>query len=110
MKLLFDQNLSFKLVAQLADVFPESRHVREIGLQAALDAEVWKFAEIHGYTIVTKDADFGDIGMIRGFPPKVVWIRRGNCDTTEVEKLLRDHATDILNLESVPAAGLLTLY
>jgi len=92
MKLLFDHHLSRKLVARLVDQFPGSTHVVFHGLSAAEDVEIWAFAGREGYAIVTKDSDFNDLSALRGAPPKVIWIRIGNCSTTEVENLLRHHA------------------
>ena len=87
MKLLFDQNLSPRLVNKLADVFPDSNHVFLLGLDRAEDTEVWNYARIHAFTIVTKDADFGEMSTLRGFPPQVVWLRIGKCTTGRVEEL-----------------------
>ncbi|MCC7360830.1 MAG: DUF5615 family PIN-like protein [Anaerolineales bacterium] len=89
--LLFDQNLPPQLVYRLRDVFPGSQHVSEVGLGAAFDREVWDYAQAHDLVLVSKDADFSEIGLLLGFPPKVVWIRRGNCSTADVEALLRQH-------------------
>lgn len=41
MKLLFDQNLSPRLVANLADLFPSSAHVEVVGLGKEIDRLVW---------------------------------------------------------------------
>jgi predicted nuclease of predicted toxin-antitoxin system len=79
MKLLFDQNLSPKLVDRLADLFPGSKHVSTEGLDTATDSQVWDFARPAGFTIVTKDADYETLSVVRGSPPKVVWILLGNC-------------------------------
>lgn len=75
MKLLFDQNLSPRLVDRLSDVYPDSAHVMKVNLDRALDREIWAFAARNGYAIVTKDADFGELSVLRGSPPNVVWIR-----------------------------------
>lgn len=99
MKLLFDQNLSPKLVALLADLFPASQHVRESGLERADDLSVWRYALEHGFAIVTKDSDFQERSQIAGSAPKIVWIRRGNCATNEVEAMLRKHAPAIASLD-----------
>jgi len=85
MKLLFDENLSHKLVLLLDDLFPNSVHVREIGLKAADDLQVWDFAKGNSLIIVSKDADMHQRSFIFGAPPKVVWVRLGNCATSEVE-------------------------
>lgn len=89
MKLLFDQNLSPRLVKALADVFPGSTHVQEAGLGRATDAEVWRYAAEGGYAIVSKDSDFNELMLLHGRMTPVVWIRRGNCDTAGIERLLR---------------------
>ena len=91
MKLLFDENLSPKLVRLLADLFPDSVHVREAGLKAADDPVVWEYAKNNGLLIVSKDSDMHQRSFVFGYPPKVVWVRLGNCSTADVEGLLRSH-------------------
>ena len=108
--LLFDQNLSPRLVGRLADLYPGSAHVSTVGLGIALDSEIWEYARKHDHIIVTKDADFSELGLLRGFPPKVVWIRRGNCSTTEIEELLRESSEAIRSLSDDPNTGILTLF
>jgi len=88
-KLLFDENLSYKLVHRLADVFPDSLHVRDVGLSSADDPAVWEYAKENGLVIVSKDIDMHDRSFIFGYPPKVVWLRIGNCSTNDIENLLR---------------------
>lgn len=109
MKLLLDHNLSFKLVAQLADLFPHISHVYTHGLDEVGDVVVWEFARREGYTLVTKDSDFNDLIPLRGFPPKVVWLRIGNCKTREVEALLRLHYKAITDLENDTTTAILIL-
>lgn len=91
MKLLFDQNLSHKLVEKLNDIFPESTHTRLNNLGDKLDSEVWDFAKNGNYTIVSQDSDFLEIALINGFPPKVIWIRKGNSSTNSMESILREN-------------------
>ena len=95
MKLLFDENLSPKLVARLAAEFPDSIHVSRVGLDQADDASVWEFAGSNGLTIVTKDADFSEISLRLGAPPKVIWLRRGNCSVDDTAAMLRDHVDGV---------------
>ncbi|MEQ1890119.1 MAG: DUF5615 family PIN-like protein [Alphaproteobacteria bacterium] len=100
MKLLFDENLSPKLAVALADIFPESAHVDRVDLGSADDDAVWEYAREHGFSLVSKDSDFHEKSLLRGYPPKVIWIRRGNCTTRQIETLLRDmgaHITDMIN-------------
>lgn len=89
MKLLFDENLSPKLAGLLADLFPDSVHVRDASLKAADDLVVWEYAKNNDLMIVSKDSDMHQRSFVFGYPPKVVWVRLGNCSTADVEKLLR---------------------
>ncbi len=91
MKLLFDEQLSPRLAAAVSSVFPESNHVSMAGLSARMDQEVWLYAKENGFALVSKDSDFFDLSLLRGSPPKVVWIRRGNCSTDEIQNLLTMH-------------------
>ncbi len=89
MKLLFDQNLSSKLVRQLSDFFPHSKHVKDIALDQADDEIVWNYARHHDFVLASKDADFHQRSFLYGFPPKVLWVALGNCSTAEIEKAIR---------------------
>jgi predicted nuclease of predicted toxin-antitoxin system len=109
MKLLFDHNLSPKLVNRLSAEFPGSTHVSSEGLDQASDDEIWDFAKANGLTIVTKDADFGDMQLLRGFPPKVLWLQTGNCTTQYLEDLIRQEQLAIVAFESDPKLGTMTL-
>lgn len=89
MKLLLDQNLSRVLVRRLADEYPESVHVAEIGENTSTDREIWEYARERGYIIVSKDSDFRQLALLFGPPPHVVWLRVGNVPTGLIETLLR---------------------
>ncbi len=109
MKLLFDQNLSPRLVTRLADLFPDSSHVQTEGLGCADDDQVWEHARLNGFAIVTKDADFNNLSVMRGSPPKVIWLLLGNCTTSKVEAVLRARLADIEAFELDPSVGTLAL-
>ena len=109
MKLLFDQNLSHRLVSQLATEFPGSVHVRDVGLGASSDADVWAHARSGGFLIVSKDSDFQQRALLYGQPPKVVWLRLGNCSTAVIVALLRSRWSDIVAFEADPSASFLAL-
>jgi predicted nuclease of predicted toxin-antitoxin system len=94
-KLLLDENLSDRLVASLADLYPGSEQILTLGLGGAGDDVVWEYARFHGFTIVSKDSDFFDRSVLTGAPPKVIWIRLGNCSTQEVERMLRSRALEM---------------
>ena len=108
--LLFDQNISPHLVNSLADIYPNSVHASAIGMGSALDVEIWQYARDNDYMIVTKDADFGELGVIKGFPPKIIWIRRGNCSTQAIGIILRENYLAISNLSEGDDIGILTLF
>lgn len=95
MKLLFDHHLSRKLVGRLVDQFPDSSHVAYHGLDSADDREIWSFARSNQFTIVTKDSDFNDMSTLQGAPPKIIWLRIGNCTTATIEQVMRKYATEI---------------
>ena len=109
MKLLFDQNLSPRLVSLLVDLHPGSLHVRDVGLRAAEDVEVWRYAREQGFTIVSKDSDFHQLSFVHGHPPKVVWVRVGNGPTALVLSLLRKHHETLQSFEVDPEAAFLAL-
>jgi len=89
MRLLLDQNLSWRLARSWADLFPGSVHARELHLQEANDAEVWAVAARRDLVVVTRDADFDDATAFPGPPPKVIHLRVGNASTDAIDALVR---------------------
>lgn len=110
MKLLFDHNLSPRLVQQLSDLFPDSSHVYWLGLDEADDRIVREYALQHDFIIVTKDADYSELYWWLGFPPKIIWVRRGNCKTATIEKILRDHFDQIKAMNEDQMTGIVMLF
>ena len=78
MKLLLDQNLSFRMLGDLETFYPGSTQVKHAGLEQADDFTIWRFAKDNGFTIVTKDSDFHEISLVQGSPPKILWLKCGN--------------------------------
>jgi predicted nuclease of predicted toxin-antitoxin system len=109
MRLLFDQNLSYRLVSALSDLFPGSTHVRDAQLRDAEDEVVWNHALQCGLTIVSKDSDFHQKSFCAGHPPKVIWVRLGNCSTGQIAACLRGHFDDLLAFERDESASFLIL-
>lgn len=109
MRLLFDQNLSPRLVGLLAAEFPGSEHIRTPGLAAAPDPAIWAYAAANRFTVVSKDADFQQRALLLGHPPKVVWLRVGNGPTAAVVALLRSRRADLLAFAADPVASFLAL-
>jgi len=106
MKLLFDQNLSFKLCRELADLFPGCQQVRLVGLETAPDRAIWQYARENAFILVSLDADFAEMAALLGAPPKVIWLRCGNQPTGVIETMLRSRADAIRAFENDAAACL----
>jgi predicted nuclease of predicted toxin-antitoxin system len=108
-KLLFDENLSARLARMLADAYPGSTHVHDAGLGGASDEAVWGHAAAHDFILVTKDEDFHRLSVLRGAPPKVIWIRAGNCATADIARLLRFRAEQVARFAEHDDATFLAL-
>lgn len=109
MKLLIDQNLSPRLVHSLADLFTGSSHVQSVGLDCADDDRVWEHARLNGFAIVTRDEDYNNLSVVRGNPPKIIWLQLGNCTTAQVEAVFRARFADIEAFEKDVSVGTLVL-
>jgi len=109
MRLLYDENLPPRLAPLLADLYPGSVHVRDVGLRSGDDELVWLYAQENGLIIVSKDSDFHHRSLLFGFPPKVIWIRRGNCSTQDIETILRAHRVQIEQFSADSTAAFLVL-
>ena len=96
MKLLFDQNISFRILKKVLDIYPKSKQVRELCLENATDIEIYNFSKKNHFTIITFDADFFDLSILKGHPPKIIWIRTGNTTTKYLANILRAKK-DIIN-------------
>jgi len=110
MKLLFDENLSYKLCQHLADVFPNSSQAGLLGLSHADDRTLWDFAKTNGFVLISQDADFAEMAALLGPPPKVIWLRGGNRPTTGIEQTLRRHAVAISAFDQDAGAACLEIY
>ena len=108
--LLLDHNLSPKLIDRLVDIYPDSVHVSPLGLDRESDKAIWEYARDHDYVIVTKDADFGEFSVVWGIPPQIIWIRRGNCSTNDIELILRGNFETIAEFIDDRSIGVLTLH
>jgi len=88
MRLLFDQNISYRIINKLPKRFDDCKHVSQVGLQDCEDIDIWQFALKEDFIIVTYDSDYYDISLINGCPPKVIWLRTGNLRTNQIVKKL----------------------
>ena len=110
MKLLFDQNISFKVSKTIQDIFPGSKHLSDLRLENYSDIELWQYAKANDYGIVTFDYDFIDISTLKGFPPKILLFKTGNTPTlviieklkanqTQIEDFLKDNELAVLEIK-----------
>jgi len=100
MKLLFDQNISHRILKILSTEFEGSTTVKSENLINSSDKSIWEFAKKSNYIIVTQDSDFNDLNLLNGFPPKIIWIRTGNLKTEELANILKNHIEEIKDFES----------
>ena len=107
MKLLFDENLSHKLPRLVAAAFPDSQHIRELGLKGRTDEEIWNYAKANNFTVISKDKDFYQRALLYGVPPKFIWLRLGNCTRDDLLALIRERERDISAFESSPESVLI---
>ncbi len=99
MKLLLDQNISYRLVKKLEASFPGTQHVSKLRLNNKSDRDIWETAKKEGFVIVTFDSDFYDFSLTTGYPPKLIWIRTGNTTTKNLERILTDKIKQISEFE-----------
>ena len=109
MKLLLDENLPPRLASVLSESFPGSTDVSQVGLSSRPDEEVWEHARANGFALVSKDSDFQQFSFVRGHPPKVIWIRRGNCSVADLEELLLASVDVIREFSEAEDASVLLL-
>lgn len=97
MRLLFDQNISYRVIRLVKEKYPDCKHVSEVGLLNNTDTEIWQFAHKNNFTIVTFDADFYDLAVIKGIPPKIIWLRIGNATSLKISHILHHNKELIID-------------
>jgi predicted nuclease of predicted toxin-antitoxin system len=108
-KLLFDQNLPTRIVISLSDIFPNSLHVKTVGMAETGDGAIWNYARENGFSIISKDSDFHQMSFLFGPPPKTIWLRCGNCSTTALENIIRRNARKIAGFLNDDGSALLVI-
>ncbi len=109
MKLLLDENLSDRIIHRIIDLYPNSQHVKTLGLINTDDAIIWEYAKTNGLVIVSKDADFHQRSLLYGHPPKFIYLRIGNSPTSKITQILRDNFDTIIQFGSSEAESILVL-
>jgi predicted nuclease of predicted toxin-antitoxin system len=100
MNILFDQNISFRIIPLIQDIFPKAKQVRQLDLENKSDKQIWEYAKQHDFIIVTFDSDFYDFSLVWGHPPKIIWIRTSNQTTQNIEKIIRKHCDAISDFQN----------
>ncbi|NJK35836.1 MAG: DUF5615 family PIN-like protein [Oscillatoriales cyanobacterium SM2_2_1] len=109
MKLLLDENLSDRIIHRIVDLYPNSEHVKTLGLIDTDDVVIWEYAKANDFVIVSKDSDFHQRSLLYGHPPKFIYLRVGNCPTSKITQILRDNMNTIAQFESSETESLLVL-
>lgn len=111
MKLLIDENLSWRLVRILEMDFPEIIHVVNTPLQSASsDTLIWNYAIEHQYSILTNDDDFYLLSLKYSFPPKIILLKTGNQSTNYIASILIKHKVEIQQFLSNEELGVLEIF
>ena len=109
MRLLLDENLSDRVIPRIIDLYPDSLHVKTLGLVSTDDEIIWEYAKVNGFTIVSKDADFHQRSILYGHPPKFIYLRIGNSPTTKITQILRDNFETIAQFDECEEESILIL-
>ena len=109
MKLLLDENLSDRIVDKIIDLYPDSQHVKTLGLINTDDAIIWEFAKMNSFVIISKDSDFHQRSLLYGHPPKFIYLRIGNSPTSKIVQILRDNLATITQFDSSDTESILVL-
>ena len=95
MKLLLDQNISYRLVKELESRFPGTQQFKRLGLNNTSDREIWAYARKENYVLIPFDSDFYDFSIAFGHPPKVIWLKFSNQASQNVLNILLSKAEQI---------------
>jgi predicted nuclease of predicted toxin-antitoxin system len=108
-KLLLDENLSDRIIPRIVDLYPDSEHVKALGLTNTDDTLIWAYAKANGFVIVSKDSDFHQRSLLYGHPPKFIYLRIGNSPTSTIVQILRDHLATIAQFKGSETESILVL-
>ena len=109
MKLLLDENLSDRIIYKIGDLYPESEHVKTLGLVHTDDSLIWKYAKKNNFVIVSKDSDFHQRSLLYGHPPKFIYLRIGNSPTSKIVDILRKNFEIIIEFVDSESESILVL-
>ena len=107
--LLLDENISHRNIPILSIAFTGIKHIKDFTATGATDADVWQIAKTHHLTIVTFDSDYEDMLNMKGFPPKIIWLRFGNSSNHTTTSTLLFHKETIINFINSAIFGILEI-
>jgi predicted nuclease of predicted toxin-antitoxin system len=110
MKLIFDENISYRIIKKIQVIYPNAIHVSSLGFSHTDDTQIWAYAKVNQYHIVSQDADFYEISLVKGFPPKLIWIKTGNVSTQFIADLFIKSYSEIENFINSPNESCLEMY
>jgi hypothetical protein len=109
MKLLLDENLSDRIVKTIIDLYPDSTHVKTVGMSKTEDIVIWQYAKGNDFVIVSKDSDFHQRSLLYGHPPKFIYLRTGNSPTSDIIRTLKDNFAIITQFYNSQTESILVL-
>ncbi|NLO18646.1 MAG: DUF5615 family PIN-like protein [Ignavibacteria bacterium] len=110
MKLLLDENISYRIVKLLSEYFEEVIHINKLTNERLTDKEIWNEAKAKGYSILTYDADFSDLATYLGHPPKIIWLRFGNQKIEFLASRIIRNINKVKEFEKNPDLAVLEIY
>ncbi|MCS6973969.1 MAG: DUF5615 family PIN-like protein [Cyclobacteriaceae bacterium] len=110
MKLLFDENISYRIIKKVQELFPGSIHISSVDTRIVKDVSIFEYARKHGFIIVTFDEDFRELQSLLGCPPKIIWLRTGNTSTQNILKILNKKRDEIQDFFSDDDLGILEIH
>jgi predicted nuclease of predicted toxin-antitoxin system len=111
MKVLIDQNISYRIVPQIESLFDFLTHVKFLGWIDWNDHDIFMTARDQKYdAVITLDEDFNKLLLQHGTPPKIIWIKTGNCSTSKLVEVITTHGQIILDFLSDDTYDCLELY
>lgn len=110
MKLLFDENISYRIIKKIETHFPESKHISNFSKQVLKDFQIYQIALEQNYSIVSFDEDFFELQLLKGYPPKLIWLRFGNSSTQQIVDCLISKKDQISEFLSNDELGVFEIY
>ena len=111
MKLLLDENLSWRMIKKLTLHFTEVVHASELKIiQPADDSSIWNYAKKNGFTIISKDDDFEKIVLLRKAPPKLIYLKTYNLDTNKLTDLIIKNKDKIVEFDNSKENDIFEIY